>query len=60
MEEIKKYMETAYDMLSRIRVSGDAVDFMANARVALREAYRLAEVYASNEINAEAKEGSNG
>lgn len=59
MEEIRKYIESAYDMLSRIRVSGDAVDFMANARVALREAYRLADVYIAK-YAADTKEESNG
>lgn len=42
MEEIRKHIQRAYEMLGKIRVSGDAVDLMAASRAALREAYRLA------------------
>ena len=51
MEEIKKHIQSAYEMLGKIRVSGDAVDLMAASRAALREAYRLA--------GEEAKDGRN-
>ena len=51
MEEIKKHIQSAYEMLGKIRVNGDAVDLMAASRAALREAYRLA--------GEEAKDGRN-
>lgn len=52
MEEIRKHIESAYNMLARIRVNGDAVDLMAASRAALREAFRLV-----GEKQEEAKDG---
>ena len=42
MNEAVKHIEQAYDYLSRLSVSGDAVELVALARVELREAHRLA------------------
>ena len=42
MNEIQKYIEEAFKMLSAITVSGDNVDMMALAKEQLRKAYKLA------------------
>lgn len=42
MNEAAKHIERAYDYLSKLSVSGDAVELLALARVELREAHRLA------------------
>ncbi len=42
MEELKKEIQGAYELLSAMRVSGDAVDVMAAARCKLRRAWELA------------------
>ena len=43
MKEIIDNLQQAFTILSRIPVSGDAVDLMAAARQALRAAYNAAE-----------------
>ena len=43
MEEIMKYLETAFKATSAIPVTGDAVDAMAVVRAKLRKAYAEAE-----------------
>lgn len=45
MNELKKRLEQAYAWLSKIPVSGEAVDAMAMARQELRVAFKLAEGY---------------
>lgn len=42
MNDIQSKINEAYKMISAISVSGDAVDVMAAARGALKEAYGLA------------------
>ena len=42
MNDIQKEIQEAYNMISVISVSGDAVDVMAGARIHLKEAYKLA------------------
>lgn len=42
MNEIAKHIEQAYAHISKLSVSGDAVELLALARVELREAHRLA------------------
>ena len=42
MNELKNHLDQAYMWLSKIPVSGEAVDAMAMARQELREAFRLA------------------
>lgn len=37
---MEKRLERAYDLISRIAVSGDAVELMAQARAELRAAWR--------------------
>ena len=59
MEEIRKHIESAYNMLGQIRVSGDAVDLMASSRAALREAHRLA-VELADTKTADRKEAGDG
>lgn len=44
MEDIRNSLQQAFAILSRIPVSGDAVDLMAAARQALRAAFQAAEV----------------
>lgn len=39
MEELKKHLESAYNHLAKLQVSGDAVDLVALVRMELREAY---------------------
>ena len=39
MEQLKKHLENAYKYISNLRVSGDAVDTVALARMELRQAY---------------------
>ena len=43
MEELKKNLTQAFDLLSSIPVSGQNVDTMYAARTKLRTAFRLAE-----------------
>ena len=43
MNEITKRIEQAYAHISKLSVSGDAVELLALARVELREAHRLAD-----------------
>lgn len=38
MDEIRKNLEAAYGLLSRLQVSGDVVDVVAAVRTALRAA----------------------
>lgn len=42
MEELKKHLNNAYEHISKLRVSGDAVDLVALARMELRCAYEEA------------------
>ena len=39
-EKIRKHMDTAFLWLSKIPVTGEAVDYMAMARQELREAFK--------------------
>lgn len=41
MEEIKKSLEQAYNIISTIPVAGDNVDRMTAARAELRRAFKL-------------------
>ena len=41
MNSVKKHLDSAYHWLSKIPVSGAAVDYMAMARQELREAFKL-------------------
>lgn len=41
MQTVKKHMDSAYLWLSKIPVTGEAVDCMAMARQELREAFKL-------------------
>lgn len=41
MNKVKKHLDNAYLWLSKIPVSGEAVDAMAMARQELREAFKL-------------------
>lgn len=50
MEELRKELNAAYDLLAAVSVRGDAVEVMAAARQKLRNAYKMAE-------NAEGKDG---
>ena len=43
MEQAKKKLERAFDLLNRIPVSGQYVEIMCAARNELREAYKLLE-----------------
>ena len=43
MNEVQRALETAFQALSVIPVTGDGVELMATARASLRAAYRLAE-----------------
>lgn len=38
--KMEKHLERAYELISRIAVSGDAVELMAQARAELRAAWR--------------------
>ena len=40
-DKIKKLMETAYNLISTLPVSGDIAENMAVARQSLREAFKL-------------------
>ena len=40
MEQLKLHLSRAYNQVSRLQVSGDAVDVMAVARAELREAWK--------------------
>lgn len=42
MNEIQKKLDTAYNVLSRVSVSGESVDMMATAKSILRDAYKTA------------------
>lgn len=42
MNEIQKNLDNAYNVLTRISVSGDSVDLMATAKSLLRNAYKTA------------------
>lgn len=42
MEAIKQHLDNAYTTLSKIPVSGEAVDLMAFVRQELRAAYKIA------------------
>lgn len=42
MNEIQKKLDNAYNVLTRISVSGDSVDLMATAKSLLRNAYKTA------------------
>lgn len=42
MNEIQKKLDTAYNILSRVPVSGEGVDLMATARSILRDAFKTA------------------
>ena len=48
--KIKKLMESTYNLISTLPVSGDAVERMAAARQQLRQAYQLLEA-AEQEAN---------
>lgn len=48
MNEAAKHIEQAYGYLSKLSVSGDAVELLALARVELREAHKLATEYKEN------------
>ena len=50
--DLKTEINTAFKLVSALSVNGDVVDIVAEIRVHLREAYRLAEA-------AEKKEGPN-
>lgn len=43
MSELRKELETVWNLLAGIPVKGDAVDIMAAARGGLRRAFKLAE-----------------
>ena len=43
MKDLMKKLEEAYNLLSNIPVSGQAVDAMYGARMKLRAAYQMAE-----------------
>lgn len=43
MNDLMKQLDTAFALLSKIPVSGDAVDYMALARQSMRAAYQIAE-----------------
>lgn len=51
-EKIKKLMDSAYNLLSTVPVTGDAVERMAVARQQLRQAYKL--------LDAAEQEGTDG
>lgn len=40
MDTVKKHLDSAYLWLSKIPVTGEAVDYMAMARQELREAFK--------------------
>ena len=42
MEQLKKHLDTAFKAISKVPVSGDAVDLIALARAELRKAYEEA------------------
>lgn len=42
MNEIQKKLDTAFNILSRVSVSGEGVDLMATARSILRDAFKTA------------------
>lgn len=42
IERLKKHLERVYANVSKLKVSGDAVDIVYEIREELREAYRLA------------------
>jgi len=52
MNEAAKHIEQAYGYLSKLSVSGDAVELLALARVELREAHRLASEHKESEAEA--------
>lgn len=41
MNEVKKHLDTAFQLISTVPVKGDAVEVMAAARANLRAAYQL-------------------
>lgn len=41
--ELQKYLDHAFDMLSYVSVKGDDIERMAEARETLRRAYKMAE-----------------
>ena len=55
MEELKKHLTQAFDLLSSIPVSGQNVDTMYAARMKLRTAFRLAEDAQNAEVNDQKK-----
>lgn len=42
MEQLKKHLDNAFKYISKLQVSGDAVDTVALARMELRKAYEAA------------------
>lgn len=66
MNEIQKKLDNAYNVLTRISVSGDSVDLMATAKSLLRNAYKTAgdksALWEAHKLaeKAEAKEEKNG
>lgn len=42
-DDLKKYLSSAYDLLSNIPVAGNMVEVMAEARQMLRNAYKIAD-----------------
>ena len=43
MNDVKKNIESAYEMLSSLQASGDVIDLLAAVRTALREAMKALE-----------------
>lgn len=52
MNEAVKHIEQAYGYLSKLSVSGDAVELLALVRVELREAHKLASEHKESEVEA--------
>ena len=57
---LKKYLIDAYEIFSKIPVTGDQVELMAAGRADLRSAYQLTETLVQNNKHDMAKEKSDG
>lgn len=55
MEQLKTHLRNAWNKLSRLQVSGDAVDIVAGIRADLRRAYSATENMENKEENGNAE-----
>ena len=56
-EKLKKEIDTAFGLISKLLVKGDAVDAVAAAKAALRRAYALLSDSGENATKEESNDG---